>query len=123
MDATNLIDLYCSVWSEPDAERRAQLLAAVWATGATYTDPSANVRGAPELLVHIAKVQAKRPGSRVIRKSKVDHHHNIARFSWQAIEANGNALPEGLDLAFITDDGQKIERIVGFFGPLKPLSE
>ena len=123
MNVTNLIDLYCEVWSEPDATRRAQLLASVWAPEANYTDPSVNVKGATELLAHIAKVQAKRPGSKVVRRSKVEHHHNVVRFAWQAIEANGNTLPEGLDLAFITDDGWKIERIVGFFGPLKPLTE
>jgi hypothetical protein len=123
MDATNLIDLYCDVWSEPDATRRAQLLAAVWAPEATYTDPSVNVKGATELLAHIAKVQAKRPGSKVVRRSKVDLHHNVARFAWQAIEANGNTLPEGLDLAFINEDDNKIERIIGFFGPLKPLTK
>ncbi len=119
MDNTsNLIDRYCQVWSEPDAERRAELLASVWAAGAIYTDPSIHAAGAQELLVHISKVQARRPGAQVRRTSRIDEHHRIARFAWHAVQADGIARPEGLDIAFITPDGTKIERIIGFFAPL-----
>jgi len=48
----------------------------------------------------------------------VDIHHGIARFAWHAVQADGTALPEGLDIAFISSDGTRIERIIGFFGPL-----
>ena len=119
MNPTALIDTYCQVWSEPKEERRAELLREVWADSATYTDPTVHTRGATELLAHITKVLARRPGSRVIRTSQVDIHHGIARFAWQAIEANGNELPEGIDIAFISADGARIERVVGVFGPLK----
>jgi hypothetical protein len=95
----------------------------VWAAGATYTDPTVHAVGADELLAHITKVQARRPGSRVIRTSEVDVHHQVARFAWCAIEASGTRLPEGVDLAFLAADGSKIERIIGFFGPTKPRSE
>jgi hypothetical protein len=30
MNVTDLIDRYCAVWNEPDADRRAALLASVW---------------------------------------------------------------------------------------------
>ena len=119
MNPTALIDIYCQVWSEPNEERRAELLGEVWAESATYTDPTVHTRGETELLAHIAKVLARRPGSRVIRTSQVDIHHHVARFAWRAVEANGNELPEGTDVAFISLDGSRIERIVGFFGPLK----
>lgn len=119
MNPSALIDTYCQVWSEPNEERRAELLREVWADSATYTDPIVHIQGATELLAHIAKVLTKRPGSRVIRTSQVDIHHDIARFAWRAVEANGNELPEGIDIAFISVDGARIERIVGFFGPLK----
>jgi hypothetical protein len=94
------------------------LLSAVWADGATYTDPSVSVTGAQELLAHIAKVQARRPGAKVIRTSAVDAHHGIARFHWRVLQADGTALPEGIDIAFLSADGARIERIIGFFGPL-----
>jgi len=123
MNLTPLIDRYCEAWSEDDERRRLELINSVWAPGATYTDPTVHAVGASELLAHIARVRAKRPGSKVVRTSQVDGHHQVARFAWHAIEANGNALPEGIDLAFLNADGSMIERIVGFFGPMKPRTE
>jgi hypothetical protein len=118
VEASDLIDRYCQVWTEPDADRRRELLASVWADGATYTDPSVHATNAAELLAHIAKIQARRPGAKILRTSAVDVHHGVARFAWHVVEANGNQLPEGLDIAFLTPDGRRIERIIGFFGPL-----
>ena len=109
MDLSDLIDRYCQVWTEPNAARCAELLASVWAAGATYTDPSVHAANAEALLSHIAKVQARRPGSKVVRVSGVD--------------ADGTVLPDGLDVAFVSPDGEKIERIIGFFGPLRRASE
>lgn len=123
MNLARLIDRYCEAWSEHDEARRAELLLSVWAPDASYTAPTVHAVGATELLAHIANVQARRPGSKVVRTSEVDEHHRVARFAWCAIEANGNALPEGIDLAFVTTDGSRIERIIGFFGPTKPRSE
>jgi hypothetical protein len=119
MDYTRLIDRYCEVWSEPDKERRAHLLSDVWSPGGAYTDPTIHARGCDELLLHIEKVLAKRPGTKVRRTSKVDAHHGVARFAWRAFMPDGTTLPEGLDIAFISADGTKIERILGFFGTLE----
>ena len=118
MDATGLIDRYCEVWSDPDAAARADTLHAVWATGATYTDPMVHVSGAEELLAHIARVRERRPGSKVVRTSPVDLHHGVARFAWRAVGADGETVRDGIDIAFIHADGTRLDRIVGFFGPL-----
>ena len=40
-----------------------------------------------------------------------------------AIEASGNVLTEGIDLTFLSADGSKLERIIGFFGPTKLRSQ
>lgn len=122
-DVTELVDRYCAVWDEADAERRAALLATVWAEGAAYTDPRADTRGAAELLSHIASVRASRPGAKIVRTSAVDLHHGIARFGWRVVEADGTPLPEGIDIVLFNQDGSLIERIVGFFGLLPPLAK
>lgn len=118
VEPTSLIDTYCEAWNAPTEAERSRHLDAVWASEATYTDPTVHAQGAAELLAHIAKVIARRPGSRVIRTSEVDEHHGVARFAWRAIEADGNELPEGIDIAFISADRSRIERIIGFFGPV-----
>lgn len=117
-DLEGLIDRYCLAWSDPDPVRRAALVDEVWAADATYTDPTVHARGATELLEHIGRVVARRPGARVVRTSNVDLHHGIARFAWHLVQADGTALPDGLDVAELTPDGTRIARIVGFFGPL-----
>ena len=116
-----LIDRYCAVWSEPSPSRRAELLAQVWADDASYTDPTVHATTSAELLAHIGKVIARRPGARVVRTSAVDVHHGVARFSWHVIQADGASLPDGLDIAELSSDGKRIRRIVGFFGPLREI--
>ncbi len=114
-----LIDTYCAAWSEPDPAQRERILKPVWAEQATYTDPRADLAGLAELVAHIGRILAGRPGAKIIRTSAVDSHHGWARFAWRVVQADGTMLPEGIDLAEISGDG-KIVRIVGFFGPLAP---
>ena len=118
MSITDLIDRYCRVWGEPDAERRADLLASVWSDGATYSDPTVQDLGAGELLAHIARVQVNRPGARVLRSTDVDEHHGIARFGFMVRAPDGTRLREGLDVVFLSVNGTRIDRIIGFFGAL-----
>lgn len=120
-DVTSLIDRYCAVWNEPDPARRKALLKSVWTDNSTYTDPRADTTGINELLAHIGTVRAGRPGAMIVRTSAVDIHHGIARFGWRVVEADGTPLPEGIDIAFLTPDGGRIERIIGFFGPMMPI--
>lgn len=112
-----LIDTYCAAWSDSDPARRREFLDRVWADGASYTDPSVHTVGLDELLAHIDTVLARRPGGRVERTSRVDTHHNLVRFAWHVVLADGSTLPEGLDIAEVSTDG-RIHRIVGFFGSL-----
>lgn len=119
MNVTELVDTYCQAWSAADPARRAELLRSVLTDNASYTDPTVDARGQAELLAHITTVIARRPGSRVVRTSLLDIHHNMARFAWRAIEADGKELPEGIDVIFLSPDSTRIERIIGFFGPVK----
>jgi hypothetical protein len=116
-----LVDEYCNVWCEPNPELRRQKLALIWSPSATYTDPTVHAASSDELLAHIAKVLARRPGSNVKRTSVVDEHHECVRFAWHVVQADGTALPEGIDFMEINSEGQ-IQRVIGFFGPLAGLT-
>lgn len=119
MSLTELIDTYCAAWSSPDATQRSELLLSVWGDGATYTDPTVHAANADELLAHIAGIQGKHPGARILRTSEIDVHHDIARFAWKFVMPDGTSLPEGLDIAFLEAGHERISRIIGFFGSLK----
>ena len=116
--ARESIDRYCAVWNEPDAERRAALLAQVWSDKATYTDPTVHAVGAEALLDHIGKVVAKRPGARIARTGGIEVHHGVALFFWHLVRPDGTFSPEGLDVVALSQDGRRIDCIIGFFGPL-----
>jgi hypothetical protein len=115
-----LIDQYCLGWSDPQASERARLIRASLTDEATYCDPRADRLGIEALLDHIARVHVTRPGARVVRTSRVDAHHGLARFHWRVEMPDGTALPEGIDFVELSADGTKLARIVGFFGPLSP---
>ena len=112
-----LVDSYCTAWSADDPAKRLALLAEVWEETGVYVDPTAVCTGRNELAEHIGKVQQRYPGAKVIRTSVLDRHHDLLRFAWKMVLADGKSLPEGVDFAELSDDG-KLQRIVGFFGPL-----
>jgi hypothetical protein len=112
-----LIDRYCEVWGDPDSDSRAAKFSVLLTEDVTYTDPTVHAAGVGELLAHIESVQRRRAGSKVVRTGGVDLHHGTAHFAWQAIDANGAVLREGIDIVFLTPDGSRLERIIGFFAP------
>lgn len=120
MSLTHLIDTYCASWSTENAVQRRALLLPILSDGATYTDPAVHAIGAEELLTHIAGIQSKHPGARILRTSNVDVHHGIARFAWKFVMPDGSSSPEGLDIAFLDAEQVQITRIIGFFGLLEP---
>ncbi|KAA8883754.1 nuclear transport factor 2 family protein [Nocardia colli] len=115
-----LIDTYCAGWSDPDPLRRRKFLGEALADGATYTDPTVHTIGVEELASHIDGVFAQQPGMRVLRVSNVDAHHGVARFGWRLVQADGTALPDGVDFVEISAEG-RIRKIVGFFGGLRSI--
>lgn len=117
-----LIDKYCKVWNEPDREKKQIALEEIWWKEGEYIDPRANLKGIEALVNHISKIQSGRPGSRVMRTSEIEIHHQIGRFRWQLEKEDKTRLPEGLDIVYFTDDGKSIKKIIGFFGELKSIN-
>ena len=120
MSVDEAIAIYCAAWNEVDPVKRDRMLEPVWADDATYTDPIVHTVGRAALVAHISTVCARFPGSKIVMTSKVDIHHNVLRFYWKRILADGSERPEGIDFGEIAENG-KIQRIVGFFGPLERL--
>jgi len=114
------VKIYAAAWSEPDAARRREMLEKVWAPQGTYTDPQSNATGRDGLSEVIGRFLQQSPGARIVPTSHADVHHNLLRFTWKAVDRNGATIIEGIDFGVLASDG-RLERIVGFFGPVKPL--
>ena len=79
--------------------------AQAWIDLATYSG-----FGIPGMGWRVADAAAATNTTRVERTSDVQVHHDVARFAWHVVLADGSTLPEGLDLAIFNDSG-KITRI------------
>lgn len=114
-----LVDAYCATWSEPDPAQRAHRLQSLWAEGATYTDPTVDALLFTDLIDHIGRVQAARPGARVRRCTQVDTHHDVLRFGFEVIGADGAVLRHGVDFVVLDSSRSRLRQVIGFFGPLR----
>lgn len=119
MGIEELIDRYCEAWSVRDRATRTAIVKEVWSEDGVYSDPNSNVKGVQGLddLIDVVAAQFP-PGVSIKRTSAVDTHHGVARFAW-VLESEGVSI-EGIDIAFLGDDGRKLDRVIGFFGPLRP---
>jgi hypothetical protein len=114
------ITFYCRAWGKSDHELRRSMLDSVMESSARYTDPKVDFISVAELSNYIGQVHLKWPGAKIVRTSGVDAHHNVARFAWQFVLADGAVAAEGLD--FVEFSTRKISRITGFFGSMQPLA-
>ena len=113
-DHSDLIDRYIAAWNETDAERRKTLVAATFATDATYLDPVMQGDGHAGINEMIAGVQARFPGHQFRRSGKVDAHHDHLRFCWELAPEGGEALVKGTDFAVLAGDARLVA-VTGFF--------
>ncbi|UVO27384.1 nuclear transport factor 2 family protein [Bradyrhizobium arachidis] len=111
----DVVTAYMAAWNEPDSTRRQALLAQCWSDDGVYVDPSVSLAGRDALAGHIAKVQAHRPGARLEFMSGIDVHHDVLRFLWRLVRADGSCGDTSIDFGQVGADGRLV-KIVGFFG-------
>jgi len=110
-----LVRDYLAAWNEPDAGHRQVLLERCWGIDANYVDPTVELSGREALSRHISMVQEKRPGAYLEFVSGVDSHHNVVRFLWRLVRADGSRGDVSIDFGEIGQDA-RLSKIVGFFG-------
>lgn len=113
--AGETVRTYANAWNEPDPDKRMALLEIAWSETGVYVDPTVELSGREALSDHIAAMQAKRPGARIVLTSGTDAHHGLLRFHWRLDLADGSRGAESVDFGMLDRDG-RLSRIVGFFG-------
>jgi SnoaL-like domain len=111
-DAQTLVTRYLEAFNETNADRRRQLLEALYAPDCTYTDPQVDLQGAEQIDGFIEQTQARFPGFTFKLGGPIDAHHNQARFGWHAgpVEAPDDFV--GFDV-IVAEDG-RIRSVYGF---------
>jgi hypothetical protein len=115
-----IVTQYMAAWNEPDDTARHALLAHCWSDSGVYLDPNVLLAGRDALAAKIGEVMASRPGARLEFMSGIDVHHNVVRFLWRLVRADGTCGDTSIDFGEIGADGRLV-KIVGFFGPPPPL--
>lgn len=111
------IDGYLAAYSEPDAARRAELIARHWSADGRLVDPPLTGEGHDGIAAMAEAVQQQFPGHRFRRASAVDAHHDHVRFAWELLDPDGAVALTGTDFGELDAEG-RLRRVVGFFGPL-----
>jgi hypothetical protein len=113
-DLSTLIDRYLAAYGDPDKTRRTL------AVSGELIDPPLTATGHAQIVAQSDALLSQFPGHRFRRSSGVDAHHGFARYAWQLISPADVVVLEGFDVAQTNDQG-KLQRVVGFFGPLPTL--
>ena len=116
-ELTTMVDGYLSAWNETDPDRRASLVAKVWADDGRLIDPPLAAEGHAGISDMAAALQAQFPGHSFRRASGIDTHHEYLRFAWELVGPDGTVVLAGIDVGELAGDG-RLRRITGFFGDL-----
>jgi hypothetical protein len=116
LDAVGIAHRYISLWNEPDAAHRRQLLADDWTADARYVDPMARATGAEQIDALVSAVQQRFPGFRFQLKGQAEMHGVLhsehLRFSGTLGPRGAEDLIEGTDFAEV--EGGKLRSVTGF---------
>jgi SnoaL-like protein len=108
-----IIDRYIAAWNETDADKRRELVGALWAADGSYTDPLADVRGPDAIAGLIGTAQQQFPGLVFTLGGPVDANHNQARFTWHLGPYGAEPVVIGFDVVVLDSAGQ-IRSVHGF---------
>ena len=119
-DMTTAVDGYLAAYGEPDATRRAELIAAAFTADARLVDPPATGEGHEGIAALADAVQQQFPGHRFRRASALDGHGDVLRYAWELVGPDGAVALAGMDVARVAPDG-RLHEVTGFFGDLAPI--
>jgi hypothetical protein len=109
------VDAYFAMWNEDDRAARLQVIAQAWTSDCRYVDPLGDHSGHEGVADMVQGVRGHYPGATLRRTTDLDTHHDVVRFGWEAVGADGAVIVGGIDVGQIDPDG-RLRSITGFFG-------
>jgi uncharacterized protein YndB with AHSA1/START domain len=113
--ASDLVDAWFAVWSEPEAPARERQLSSIAADGVRFRDRFSMLDGIADLVPHIGAAQRFMPDMRIRRKGDVRHCQGTLLVDWIAVSGQGEERGGGTNVFTLRGDG-KIEAVSGFWG-------
>lgn len=110
---------YWNMWNELDLDRVRDHLDRAVSADFLFADPINFHTGRDALEANVRGFRAEYPKAGFALASRIDSHNRRYRYEWNLIE-DGEVSLRGFDVATLNEAGL-IERIDGFFGPLRPL--
>ena len=111
------IDRYVVMFNEADDLARAELSKAVFVDDGRLVDPLVDATGPARIAAAIGVLRDQMPGHSLARTTRVDTHHDQARFGWSVNAPDGSVAVAGTDVVTFDGDG-RIQTAIGFFGDL-----
>ena len=115
------ITRYVSMWHEPDAARREEIVRGLWAEDAENYTSKFVVRGMDEILARVTRAHEQWVASKGFRfrpAGNSDTHHHLVKFFWEMVPKTGGPLEaRGLDFFVLREDG-RIRSLYQFSEPL-----
>jgi hypothetical protein len=122
-DPSALADLvagYLACWNSTDPDERQRSIEVTWSADATMTDPLVDAAGHEALAETFALFHQMYPGHSFRRQGGIDAHHRLARWGWEMVDPAGAVVLDGVDVALLTEDGERLAYVAGFFGAQVP---
>ncbi|MDF1854040.1 hypothetical protein [Pseudooceanicola sp.] len=123
MTLNEVVDTWLSAWSEPDEATRLELLRKTVLPDIRYISPTGDVVGHEGVNQMIDALHKTMRLQVVKRVSKINHHHDVARYQWEFSLEDGNPFPDGYDVAEIDPETGKLAHVTVFMGDLIPLAQ
>lgn len=105
----HFVDRYVAAWNESDPTARHKLVTALWSDEGTYMNEAQEEHGyrAIETVVAHAYHEFVERGYVFRSKKNADGHHNVVRFNWEMVPAEGGPVAAtGFDFFVLSDDGR-----------------
>jgi hypothetical protein len=109
-DMQAFVQDYLSVWNEPDAERRRELIRKLWQEDAQHLARTLEAVGHAGIEKRVSDAYEKwvRDKGNVFRlRDGVDGHHGTIKLRWEMLPAvGGEVISIGLDFLVLGGDGR-----------------
>lgn len=113
-DVTAVIDRYFTLWAEPDAARRQDLIAQTFTEDVRYVTPQVTAQGHEGIENLAVELAGHLPGYRYLRASDIDAHNGRVRVNWEVIPPTGAVrFAGGVNFCEIAADG-RLSAVTGF---------